>query len=261
MNVPLVPLESARLRECIADAGIAVDVLGETDSTNAWLLRLAPATAHRRAVFAEAQTAGRGRLGRSWRARAGRHLLLTIGWRFDAMPPPGLSLAAGVAVRRAIEASGVADATLKWPNDVFWHGRKLAGILIETRVAGDGVLAAIGAGINVALDDDEYREIDAAAVDLRAALGRLPDRNAVGAQIVRALDSCCEAFATSGFDVFRDEWNRHDANAGYRVRVMDGTGDCEGLALGVTADGALRLRVAGGQEQIFHAGDVSLRAL
>lgn len=261
MNTAIAPLDANRLRASVAAAGIAVDVLAETGSTNAWLLRLAPEAAHRRAVLAEAQQAGRGRLGRAWRAQPGRHILLSFGWQFAAMPTPGLSLAAGVAVRRALESVGVTDAMLKWPNDVCWRGRKLAGILVETRVAGDRLLAVIGVGVNVAFGDGEESAISVPAVDLRSILGHVPDRNDVGARLVNALHACCETFAMEGFDAFRDDWDRHNANAGQRVRITDGDDSCEGQVLGITANGALRLRLGEGRERIFHAGDVSLRAL
>jgi BirA family biotin operon repressor/biotin-[acetyl-CoA-carboxylase] ligase len=261
MNTAIAPLDANRLRSLVADAGIAVDVLAETASTNIWLLRLAPDVAHRRAVFAEAQQAGRGRLGRAWRAQPGRHILLSFGWRFAALPTPGLSLAAGVAVRRALESGGVSDAMLKWPNDVCWRGRKLAGILVETRAAGDRLLAVIGVGVNVAFGDGEESAIGVPAVDLRSILGHLPDRNEVGARLVNALHACCETFSTEGFDAFRDDWDRHNAHAGQRVHVTDGDDGCEGQVLGVTADGSLRLRLAEGIQRVFHAGDVSLRAL
>jgi BirA family biotin operon repressor/biotin-[acetyl-CoA-carboxylase] ligase len=259
MNRTITPLDADRLRASVADARIAIDVLAETDSTNAWLLRLAPNAAHRHAGFAEAQQAGRGRLGRAWRAQTGRHLLLSFGWHFASMPAPGLSLAAGVAVRQVLERAGVADAMLKWPNDIYWRGRKLAGVLVETRVAGDGVCAAIGVGVNVAFGDGEEGAIGVPAADLCSIVGHVPDRNQVGAELVSALHACCETFATDGFDAFRDDWDRYNAHAGQRVRILDGNDSCEGQVLGITANGALRLLLGEGREREFRAGDVSLR--
>lgn len=261
MSAAIAPLDAGRLRASVADSRIALDVLAEADSTNAWLLRLAPDAAHRRAVFAEGQHAGRGRLGRAWRAQPGRHLLLSFGWHFAAMPAPGLSLAAGVAVRQGLKSTGVPDAMLKWPNDVHWHARKLAGILVETRVAGDGVCVAIGVGVNVAFGDGEESAIGVPAVDLCSILGHVPDRNELGARLVNALHACCETFAADGFDAFRDDWDRYNAHAGQRVRILEGDDSCEGQVLGIAANGALRLWLGEGRERVFHAGDVSLRAL
>lgn len=265
MNAAIAPLDADRLRASVADSRIAIDVLAETDSTNAWLLRLAPDAAHRHAVFAEGQHTGRGRLGRTWHAQPGRHLLLSFGWYFAAMPTPGLSLAAGVAVRRALESRGVKDAMLKWPNDLYWRGRKLGGILVETRASmrtpGDRLLAVIGVGVNVAFGDGEERMIGVPAVDLRSIVGHVADRSDVGGQLVNALHACCETFAANGFDAFRDDWDRYNAHAGQRVRILDGNDRCEGQVLGIAANGALRLRLGEGRERVFHAGDVSLRAL
>ncbi|MCX7177879.1 MAG: biotin--[acetyl-CoA-carboxylase] ligase [Proteobacteria bacterium] len=129
-----------------------VDVLAECDSTNTRLLALAEAGAPAGTVIAtERQLAGRGRRGHSWLSATGASLTFSLLWRFSPdRALTGLSLAVGVAVARALEALGIADVQLKWPNDVLLRGGKLAGVLIELVPGARPSAAVIGIGINLA---------------------------------------------------------------------------------------------------------------
>jgi BirA family transcriptional regulator, biotin operon repressor / biotin---[acetyl-CoA-carboxylase] ligase len=243
-------------------AKLAIEVVDSVDSTNSELLRRATgADIHRQLLAAEWQTAGRGRRGRGWTAIAGGSLTFSLGWRFEqgAAHLAGLSLAVGVAIARALEASGYDAIELKWPNDLVHRQRKLGGILIE--LSGDALgpsLAVIGVGLNVRLPAPARHDIAPPVTDL-AAIGGVGDRNALLARILAQLVSMLERYAREGFAAFRAEWQRRHAlqDQTVQVHLPDG-GIARGRVAGVDADGALLLE-RNGRRLRFVTGDVSVR--
>jgi BirA family biotin operon repressor/biotin-[acetyl-CoA-carboxylase] ligase len=213
-------------------------------------------------IAAEWQTHGRGRRGRAWHALPGAALTFSVLWRFEqgAGFLAGLSLAAGVALMRALALHGVRDAGLKWPNDVLWRGRKLAGILIEMQGDMLGPSAAVvGIGINCRMPPALLDRIDQPAVDMATAAGAAPDRSRLLASVLNELERVFSAFAREGFAPFRDEWQACDVYRSKPVKISlpDG-GIVNGIAEGVAENGALLIGTHSGQLR-FHSGDVSLR--
>ncbi len=264
------------------DAGQIADHLGEdftafhlsildsAPSSNTLLLQQAANGAPTGTVLAvEWQSGGRGRMGRSWHSGLGNALTFSLLWRFELGlgALAGLSLAAGVAVVRALRAMGIRGARLKWPNDVLdGRGAKLAGILIEAQGDMLGPSAVvIGIGINLSLPKQVVQQIDQAAASVVDMAGEAPDRNALLAVLLRELKSLLREFSENGFDALRAEWEAYHVlqNQSVHVLLPDGR-RIAGIARGITADGALQLETAdpGGTAttiQTFHAGDVSLR--
>ena len=262
---PLALLDPAAVRAALGAAAprFALEVFDRVDSTNTELLRRAAAGAPSGTVIAaEWQTAGRGRRGRVWHALPGAALTFSLLWRFEqgAGFLAGLSLAAGVAMMRALEQHGVAGAGLKWPNDVLWRGRKLAGILIEMQGDMLGPSAAvIGIGLNCRLPPALLERIDQPAVDLTAAAGAAPERSRLLATLLLELDRAFTVFAREGFAPFREDWQRYDVYRDRPVKVALPDGSVvNGAAAGVADNGALLLATNAGQLR-FHSGDVSLR--
>src|SRR5260221_2196605 len=163
-----------------------IRVVAETGSTNEDVLKLAAGGAPEGLVIAaEAQTAGKGRLGRSWRAQPGSALTFSVLLRPDRVPPPARGwapLLAGVATVRALRRETGVDAGLKWPNDVLVGGRKLAGILAEQ--SGDAIV--VGIGINVLGREHELPV--ATATSLEVARAASADRTGLLAAILRQLE-------------------------------------------------------------------------
>jgi BirA family biotin operon repressor/biotin-[acetyl-CoA-carboxylase] ligase len=215
------------------------------------------------ACLAEFQTAGRGRRGRRWLAPFGSGLCLSVNWTFRDAPAAlgALSLAAGVAVLRALASLGIAGAGLKWPNDIVHEGRKLGGILIDLRGEAAGpAYVVVGVGINTRLSAPALAALRAEgseAVDL-ATLGAVPRRSRVAARLIGELALALEEFDARGFAAFADEWRRADALAGRPVRVLQGRESQEGVARGVDPDGALLLEMGGARRRIL-SGEVSVR--
>lgn len=265
LSQPLVWLERAAVeRELGADAGrFSIEVLDLVPSTNTLLMERVAAGAPAGSVLAaEWQTHGRGRRGRVWHATPGAALTFSLLWRFQlgASALSGLSLAVGVAVVRALAHCGVADAGLKWPNDIIWKGRKLAGMLIEMHgeVSGPGAVV-IGLGLNCRLPDTLRDRIDQPVVDLAQMCAAPPDRNRLLALLLREMAAVLGEFAQTGFAALRTEWERCHVyqNKAVRLSLPDGA-VLDGLCKGVDDDGALRLQTAGGVRRV-HSGDVSLR--
>lgn len=240
-----------------------IELVDSVPSTNTLLMqRAADGALSGSVIAAEWQPNGRGRLGRSWHAALGGALTFSVLWRFEqgAGALAGLSLAAGVALVRALRSLGTDEVRLKWPNDVLWRGRKLAGILIEMQGDALGPSAAvIGVGLNVRLAEAVTRRIDQPAADLETACGRPLDRSAVLGTVVAELVAVLEHFETSGFTPLREEWQRCHAHQGRAVSVKLPSGRTErGVALGVAEDGALVFR-SGDTVQRLHSGEISLR--
>ncbi|MEO7726161.1 MAG: biotin--[acetyl-CoA-carboxylase] ligase [Burkholderiales bacterium] len=262
---PLALLTADTITAALGNAAptFVIEVIDKVESTNALLLQRAAAGAPRGTVIAaEWQTAGRGRRGRTWHALPGAALTFSLLWRFEqgAGLLAGLSLAVGIAVTRALAQCGVRGAGLKWPNDVLWRGRKLAGILIEMHGDMLGPSAAvIGIGMNCRMPAALLERIDQPAVDVATAAGAAPERSQLLAGVLRELDRVLTEFAQEGFAPFREEWQLHHVYQNKPVKIMlpDG-GIVNGTADGVAENGALLLATQSGQLR-FHSGDVSLR--
>lgn len=268
--VDLYVSEKIRKQITLPAAAIGrIDVLLQVDSTNRYLMdQPSPEIGQAGICLAEVQQAGRGRRGRTWIAPFGSGLCLSLAWRFAESPPTlsALGLAVGVAVARTLRHFGAADVGLKWPNDVMWNGRKLAGVLIEVRGESAGPThVVIGVGINLRMPADvrmALAEQQAVLVaDLHEILrDRIPERNAIAAALISQIVNVLGEFSTSGFEAFAAEWRRWDVLSNAAVKVVAGNESVLGTARGVTADGALQVEIQGELRQYFSA-DVSLRAV
>jgi BirA family biotin operon repressor/biotin-[acetyl-CoA-carboxylase] ligase len=230
--------------------------LGRVDSTQAVALALAADGAtDGTVVVADSQAAGRGRRGRAWVDEPGASLLASIVLRPRLEPSrlAGLSLAAGVAVAEALmRATGLAPR-LKWPNDVLVDGRKIAGILLESRLTGSGPLTAI-LGVGVNLGQRVFpADLATRATSVRLASGRLVDREVVLAALLDALAEWRRRLEHRGFAPVRARWRELSDTLGRTVTV-DGV---TGRAVDIDSDGALVVHDSGGRRYRVVAGDVS----
>ncbi len=221
-----------------------------TDSTNERAKELALAGApHGTLVTADEQTAGRGRQGRAWVAPPGKALLLSVLLRDLGEAQAYLPLAAAVAVCEACEQSADVRCEIKWPNDVWIEGRKLAGILVEGRPQQGWAVLGIGLNVSTAQDEfpDELREL---ATSLGAATkGEAPAREDVLHRLVAALDAQLAAAP----DHILAAWRSRDALVGQAVRWQHG----EGTATGIDESGALLVDTSSGRVAL-EAGEVHL---
>jgi BirA family transcriptional regulator, biotin operon repressor / biotin---[acetyl-CoA-carboxylase] ligase len=274
--------------------GVSVEVVAKCDSTNTRLIERARAasgdpdapitrpgqldplgddrsTPHgRRArdlepclLVAEQQTRGRGRLGRGWVSAPVASLTFSLSLPLEPREWSGLSLAVGLALAEALDPVG-ARIGLKWPNDLWLRdeggkagpGRKLGGILIETVSVGRRRMCVVGIGLNVRAEATAGVEgLEAASVQELDADAQAP---AVLARIVAPLVQALKAFERDGFAPLVERYALRDVLAG-RAVSSNAADAPEGLAEGVDASGALRLRTADGTLQRIVSGEVSVR--
>lgn len=248
--------------------GFSVEILPAVDSTNSELMRRARAgLADPVLLVAEHQTAGRGRLGRQWQDEGAPGnpdtLMFSLGLPLAPANWSGLSLAVGLCIAQRLHP----DIRLKWPNDLWLQGRKLAGILIETvalsaanappddssaRLCGLGRFVVIGVGINL-----KPRE-SAGLTTPPACLAELQPGLDAGkslAQIAQALVATVQQFEQTGFAPFQHGFNARDALQGLAVNLSDGR---HGVARGVDENGALLVATPAGVVKIS-SSEVSVR--
>ncbi len=256
MSAPVLPWPVDALREQLAPLlpGVGVKVVGEIDSTNSELMRRARAGRDAPTLLvAETQTAGRGRLGRDWHrsgAQPGGALAFSLGLPLAPRDWSGLSLAVGLAVAEALHPA----IGLKWPNDLWWQDRKLAGILVETAVAPAQATrqVVIGVGLNIAPRPGEgFSTPPAALQELLPGV----DAPAALARILAPLVQAVRRFEQAGFAPLAPRFNARDVLARRPVRLSDGT---DGVARGVGTDGALQVDTAHGRREVSTA-EVSVR--
>lgn len=239
---------------------IAIRLVAETGSTNADLLADVAQLDGPTLLWAELQTAGKGRGGRTWQSSAGATLTFSLAWKF-ALPLQalaGLSLAVGVIVAETLASFGVL-AHLKWPNDLLKDGDKLAGILIETAVDKNdrsSIWTIIGVGINLAQAQHLSKQLGRAVADAPELLAQ---REQLMAALLNRFSVALPAFEKDGFKAFASAWNALDCYAGCSVNILDqGKILHSGIAVGVDDAGRLLLDTAQGRV-VIAAGDVSLR--
>ena len=182
----------------LSRAGVAIEVVAQTGSTNADLLARAPQLSAPLLLVAEHQSAGRGRAGRSWLSSPEGSLTFSLAWHFNGGPQAllGLPLAIGVALAETLGALGQ-QVHLKWPNDLLKDGDKLAGILIETQSAAQGgTWTVIGIGLNLLMPDDMEAQLGRSAASV-PWLARM-ERDALMAALLDGLADALREFAARG---------------------------------------------------------------
>ena len=236
----------------------------EIESTNVEAKTLANSGAPEGAVvIAEAQTAGRGRLGRRWTSPAGKGLLFSVLLR-PALPMSEvhlLTLVAACAAAEAIESRAAAPIRIKWPNDLFIGDRKVGGILLEVAGEQDEVdWVVVGIGINV---NTEYSELPVAlrrtATSLKIAGGEPIDRSELLARLLLALDAHYAEAVADGFEPALSDFRRRDYLLSKGVSVQTREGPVAGRAAGIDERGALLVELPQRQIRRFHSGDVTLQ--
>jgi len=265
LAAPFQPLRSellvSLLSEDVASRIDSIDVFHEIDSTSEHLRKQeAPNPGRGRVCLAEYQSAGRGRRGRSWVSPYGSSLYLSMAWHVQEPRTQisGLSLASAVAVVRALRQQGIEGLGLKWPNDIYCNGRKLAGILLDLAgEAGGNYQVVIGVGINLKIPRPAAARIDQPWADLAHYADTL-DRNRLAAQVLNSLADTIDTFMEKGLEGFAQEWKRFDLVSGQAVRLQQGKTTISGTARGIDANGALLIE-RDGSTKSYHAGEVSVR--
>lgn len=227
----------------------------ETGSTNADALALARSGAPEGVVLvADHQTAGRGRLGRTWQAPARSSLLATVLLRPTPSDAALVMPAVATAMAAAVETCTGVQPGLKWPNDLTVDDRKLAGVLAETDWSDAGVAVCVGVGVNCNWPADLPDELASTLVALNHLTGADVDRATLLSTFLSELDG---RYAALDRRSLRDEWRARSATIGRRVRVELGSESVNGLAVDISAEGHLEVACDDGSRRGFAVGDVT----
>lgn len=240
-----------------------LEIFFDIDSTNRYLNNKSiDGASSGYLVLAEQQTKGIGRRGRNWVSPFGSNLALSLLWRFQigAAQLGCLSLFIAVAIVRALQKAGVKDAGVKWPNDIYWKNKKLAGILLEMRGELSGPSAVIiGVGLNISMppSNEDVKSIDQPWIDLETILGKKVNRNEFTAFVIDALFDVLNEIPDKQ-NILLEEWQRMDVLKNQNIEVVFADKTICGTAIGINREGALRV-LHEGKEIVCHSGDVSIR--
>ena len=264
----LIRLPDVLLPELVRDRlhtramGSSLHHVYAVDSTNAFAQRLLAADkppAHGTVVVAERQTAGKGRLGRSWVSLRGSGLYFTLILRpeIPSNLAPLLTLGAAVAAHDAIERISGLDVDIKWPNDLLVGDRKLGGILSELHAELDRVsMMVIGIGINVN-HSEMPEELSDIGTSMKIESGREHSRIEILLDFLTAFERLYERFLDKGPSAIIEPWTASSSFAhGRTLEVDDGVRRIRGVTQGLNALGALRIDQGEGRVEEVYSGDV-----
>lgn len=213
-------------------------------------------------VVAEAQSAGRGRLGRDWLSPAGVGIYASLLLR-PPLPPmelPQITLTAAVAVVRALTRATGVSVGIKWPNDLIMGKKKAGGILTEMETESDQIrYVVVGLGLNVN-NQDFPPELEAIATSLWRETGRAFLRAPIVRAWLEEFEDLYQRFLAREFPEILEEWKQYTVTLGKWVTVRQGLNEFEGLALEVAPDGALLLKTAAGEVLRVTSGEIVLKS-
>ena len=266
---PVELLEQATLLKHLSTEAKArldqVIIFDEIPSTNQYLLEnIAKFKGKTIACLSEYQSHGRGRVpGRHWVTPFASQICLTLLWHYsgDIQQLRGLSSLIGIAVMRALNEYGINTMLgLKWPNDIYYNGAKLGGILIDIKSSKDaGNAFIIGLGLNLYPIDSQSNNIGQETTNLYDLLGKVPMRNRLIALLVSNIFKMLDAAIKHNFSFFIQEWLRYDVVYNRPVRVLMLDKVKEGIARGVNEQGELLVEYSQGVVEPVMSGEVSVR--
>ncbi|HJF33307.1 MAG TPA: biotin--[acetyl-CoA-carboxylase] ligase [Sporosarcina psychrophila] len=213
-------------------------------------------------IIAEEQTAGRGRMARPWSSSAGKGVWMSVIIRPALTPQqaPQMTLVAAVAVTRAIQELTGIDPDIKWPNDILVKGKKVTGILTELQADPDQVKAVIlGIGMNVNQDETDFpEELNGIAASLKMLTGKQVDRAQLIAKTLGFLEIYTDLYVKHGFGPIKLLWEGYSNTTGKRIRAVMLNETIEGIALGISVEGVLELKLDDGTVRGIYSADIEL---
>ncbi len=220
------------------------------DSTNSYLSSTKYSTKPQICITRE-QTKGKGQHGRNWVSQKDGSIIFSIRKSFhEGMNLNGLSLIAGLAIIKSIEAEcQLSGLKIKWPNDIYYGDKKLAGILMENTHYKSNQLVLIGVGINYQLVDTN--EIDALWVDLSRILNKLPNFQQLTSKIIYNILFFLEDFQINGLSSLLSEWDHYDMLNGARIKFRESNIELQGQIHGITNQGALKVVTKDGIKELY----------
>lgn len=263
---PITLLNKQEISTALAQLGVKnlVEVHTLIDSTNDYLMRKLPNQLSQGQVcIAEYQSAGRGRRGRQWISPFGSHIYFSYYHHLaqGMAGAMGLSLLTALAISDAISALYELDVELKWPNDIYYQGVKLAGILIDLEGQAIGAChSVIGVGLNLNMPKESAEEITQPWTDLQHHIAQQIDRNELVVAMIVALNTRLKQQEESGIVSMLEDWHSKDIYLNQPVKLITGDKEQKGICRGVNEQGALLFECNGIVKPVY-GGEVSLRGV
>ena len=262
-----INLDGSKIRAALAPKWqqcLDIHSFASLPSTNAHALATSPSTTRWQLYLAETQSAGRGRLGRAWFSPAFANIYLSLSWAQVVSVEmqqrlAALSLVAGLSVVQVLhELVPEVNWQVKWPNDIWGNGHKVAGLLLESQKVGSLTQLVLGLGLNVNGMDFSLIDRDPKPSSLALLTHRSFDRNVlVGALVNQLLDDSV-LFFNVGLAAFKERWQRVDALYGQIMAVTTSKGQGQGIARGIDDGGYLLIEQEDGQLFTCSVGEVQL---
>ncbi len=233
----------------------------EIDSTNSYCIREAAELASGTVVVADRQTAGKGRMGRTWQSPPGVNLYASI-----ILKPPFMNMGitlfpqvAALAVYNTVREYGVDQAWIKWPNDIHVNVAKLAGVLSENRVTNNVTEAVVvGIGVNVNMAAADMADIGRPATSILVETGRRIDRDDFLVSVFKVFNRLYASVQNHGFSQLHSEWKGASRLLDRRVRLLTTDKEVHGVVTDFGRDGSIEMRLHTGETTVYYSGDVSL---
>jgi BirA family transcriptional regulator, biotin operon repressor / biotin---[acetyl-CoA-carboxylase] ligase len=265
MVEPVVLLDNNKIRRLLDQdlkELVEISIFESIASTNDYLKKI-PNKNRIKICLAEQQTQGKGRFGRYWHSPFAQNIYFSCRYQFrkDISELAGLSLVVGLAVIKTLVAHGVKNKiAVKWPNDILWENKKLAGTLIEIDAETHGVCAAIiGIGINVNMKDADDKAMAQPSASIQQVLDKPIDRNNIVATLINNLIHYVQQFELHGLVHFINEWKTHDHLHDRTVTIINGAEEITGKAAGINEQGHLLLKLRDGKLHAFSSGDATIK--
>ncbi|MCL1052206.1 bifunctional biotin--[acetyl-CoA-carboxylase] ligase/biotin operon repressor BirA [Shewanella abyssi] len=259
LSSPLSLVDESTLKNAIKQRCFYFD---EIPSTNGFILKHADELDSGDICVAEYQSAGRGRRGRVWVSPYGCHLYFSMYWQFSQgmAQAMGLSLVVACSIVSVLKQLNVANVGVKWPNDIYLAGKKLAGVLIEMSGQTDSECnLVIGIGLNMTMSEQQGKSIDQPWSDLTSLEG-MPNKTALLTLLQQQLQQDLCKFQHEGLAPFQARWKEADLFNGQEIKLIIGANEVHGICRGIDKQGAVVLETAAGLKSHI-GGEISLRKL
>ncbi|WP_286264718.1 bifunctional biotin--[acetyl-CoA-carboxylase] ligase/biotin operon repressor BirA [Thalassotalea atypica] len=266
LAVPIELLDKQVISAYLKEFGLenTVEVHNVIDSTNNYLMRKLPnQLSSGQICLAEYQQSGRGRRGRQWLSPFGSHLYLSMYQPLEQgmSQAMGLSLLTALAVKDSISALFSIEVGLKWPNDIYVQGEKIAGILIDLEGQATGSChSIIGLGVNVNMPVAAAKTIDQPWTDLSLHVATGVDRNLLAATLIFSLNKRMKQYKSTGLKAMLDDWHQSDIFLNKPIKLVTGNNEIFGTCRGINEQGALLLD-DGNEVRTVFGGEVSVRGV
>ncbi|MBO9492458.1 bifunctional biotin--[acetyl-CoA-carboxylase] ligase/biotin operon repressor BirA [Endozoicomonas sp. G2_1] len=265
LSTPLDLLNRDKINQYLPDSRQhSVDVHTIIESTNDYLLgQVRQQITPNQVCLAEYQSAGRGRRGRQWISPFASNIYLSMYWHLEQgmSEAMGLNIVSALAISDAINELYQLDVQLKWPNDVYINGKKLAGILIDLEGQPlEDCHCVIGIGVNVAMPESQAQQIDQPWADLSSSVASNINRNQLAATLIKRLSTRLQQHKEQGLETMLEAWHQRDMYLDQEVKIITGSKETIGISRGINQQGALLL-LQGQKVTPIYGGEVSLRGL